>query len=176
MKKMLIRRAAEKDLLFILELYNELNQAYDQDHSGNCRDYYALWRQIDSEPLHHILVAERAGLVTGTATVIIIPNLGHGGRPWSALENVVVAESLRGLGIGRALITEAVNLSREHNCYKMSLTSNLSRHVAHEFYRQLGMQTSHVGFTLDLAPVNSPQLHCGCKYPKEHPPSIPNAL
>jgi GNAT superfamily N-acetyltransferase len=49
------------------------------------------------------------------------------------LENVVVAENFRGRGVGIRLMESAGSLSREAGCYKLVLSSNLSREEATDF-------------------------------------------
>ena len=88
--------------------------------------------------------------MVGTLTLIIIPNLGHHGQPWAAVENVVVDSRLQGQGIGKALMAEAGRIARDHQCYKLVLSSNLIRKDAHEFYRRQGWRQTHSGFSLDL--------------------------
>ncbi|SDF69548.1 GNAT family N-acetyltransferase [Sporolituus thermophilus] len=142
--RLIIRPAAEGDLPAIFALYGELAKAYDQkDDSGEA------WREAWQDKRQHILVAERDGEIVGTLTCIVIPNLGHGGQPWAALTNVVVAAAHRGQGIGTALMAEASRLAKAANCYKIVLSSNLVRTEAHEFYRRLGWRQTHIGFSLE---------------------------
>jgi GNAT superfamily N-acetyltransferase len=96
------------------------------------------------------LVGEQDGEIVGTATLVLVPNLGHQGKPWAAVENVVVRSSRRGRSLGTALMSEASRIARSHGCYKIVVTSNLVRQRAHEFYRRLGWQQTHAGFSLNL--------------------------
>ncbi len=80
--------------------------------------------------------------------MIVVPNLGHGGKPWAAVENVVVAEEYRGRCVGGRLMAAAGDLGREAGCYKLVLASNLDREGAHAFYRRLGWRHTHAGFSL----------------------------
>jgi GNAT superfamily N-acetyltransferase len=66
------------------------------------------------------------------------------------VENVVVSEASRGLGIGEALMRAAMMLARERNCYKLVLTSNRRRRDAHRFYERLGLTASHFGFRIEF--------------------------
>lgn len=147
-EKLAIRPAGPQDAAAVLALYGDLTAAYgeQQDNSGD----QTHWDEVMADSRQHILVAEQGGAVAGTLTLVVVPNLGHHGQPWAAIANVVVAASHRGHGIGKALIAEAGRIARQHNCYKIVLSSNLLRKDAHEFYRQLGWKQTHIGFSLDL--------------------------
>ncbi|NPV91854.1 MAG: GNAT family N-acetyltransferase [Firmicutes bacterium] len=147
-KKATVRTALDGDFSRVMALYRILEGAY-QAHNGEVPDYRLLWWQTLADKQQHLLVAEIDGRVVGTATVIIVPNLGHHGRPWAAVENVVVEPDHRKGGVGAELMKEAYLIARSNRCYKLVLTSNLSRKDAHDFYLGLGWRQSHVGFSLD---------------------------
>jgi GNAT superfamily N-acetyltransferase len=65
--------------------------------------------QILADPRRSLLVAERAGVVVGTADLLLVPNLSHGDRPWAIVENLVVDAEERGGGVGRLLMNEAIS-------------------------------------------------------------------
>ncbi len=73
----------------------------------------------------------------GSCTLVVVPNLTYGGRPWAALENVVVAPACRGAGIGTRLVAFACDLARRHGCYKVQLVSG-PHEEQRRFYRRLG--------------------------------------
>ena len=66
------------------------------------------------------------------------------------IEAVRVAEELRGLGLGSAMIEWAVGHAREQGVSLVQLTSDARRADAHRFYERLGFAASHVGFKLFL--------------------------
>jgi GNAT superfamily N-acetyltransferase len=141
-----IRLAGQNDLSRVLALYRLLDGPYAAAERAVTEE--EAWRTLRSNPGQHLLVAEVAGSVVGTATVIVVPNIGHGGKPWAAVENVVVAEECRGRGVGVRLMAAAGDLGREVGCYKLVLSSNLTREKAHAFYRRLGWRRTHAGFSL----------------------------
>lgn len=147
---LIVRPATRQDLTSLLALYQELDQAYGLSSDDGRVDYEALWRQVAADSRQQVLVAVRGDIVLGSATVAIILNLGHHGRPWAAVENVVVRRDCRGQGIGTVLLTEAGRIARNHDCYKLALTTNLQRRQAHAFYHRLGWQQTHAGFSLLL--------------------------
>lgn len=141
-----VRRAGRDDLGQVLALYRLLDGPYKAAEMAVTQD--AAWRTLESDPRQYLLVADAGGRVIGTATVIVVANIGHGGKPWAAVENVVVAEEWRGRGVGTRLMLAAGDIGRRLGCYKLVLTSNIARTEAHEFYRRLGWQPTHVGFSL----------------------------
>ncbi|HEY8088695.1 MAG TPA: GNAT family N-acetyltransferase, partial [Polyangiaceae bacterium] len=66
------------------------------------------------------------------------------------IESVHVCSSLRGRGIGSALMRFAVEEARRLGCHRVQLTSNKKRAEAHRFYGRLGFTASHEGFKLPL--------------------------
>jgi ribosomal protein S18 acetylase RimI-like enzyme len=106
----------------------------------------ALFDAIAAQPGRELLVSEVDGRVVGTVDVLIVPNLTHGGTPWGAVENVVVDQESRGVGVGRSLMDEAVRRCVDAGCYKVQLLSNKRRTQAHEFYRSIGFEAVAEGF------------------------------
>jgi ribosomal protein S18 acetylase RimI-like enzyme len=56
------------------------------------------------------------------------------------IEDVVVDESLRGKGIGEALMRYALNMAREAGADGVALTSNPRREAANRLYQRLGFK------------------------------------
>jgi ribosomal protein S18 acetylase RimI-like enzyme len=56
------------------------------------------------------------------------------------IEDVVVDEKMRRLGIGEALIRYAIELAREAGAEGVSLTSNSQREAANQLYQSLGFE------------------------------------
>jgi len=85
-----------------------------------------------------VVVAELDGELVGTATLCLLLTLTRGDVGY--VEDVVVAESARGQGVGRALMTalhhEAERLGLRH----LDLTSRPSREAANQLYQSLGYE------------------------------------
>jgi N-acetylglutamate synthase-like GNAT family acetyltransferase len=146
-----IRRATEKDIPRLLELYRQL--AFEPATEApvppdeDCRRVIAA---IAATPGQDLLVIEEDDTVVGTAMLVIVPCLSHHATPWAAVENVVVDEAYRHRGIGKTLMEEIAARCRAAKCYKIQLLSNNKRPEAHRFYRALGFETSAQGFRLYL--------------------------
>jgi GNAT superfamily N-acetyltransferase len=139
------------DLDALLRLYEQLSAA----NAGADREKaeVALQQVLRSDGVS-LLVAEDESAVIGTVTLVIVPNLTHDSQPWAQVENMVTDASVRGSGVGRALIEECLRLAREAGCYKVQLQSGNQRRTrendAHGFYAHLGFADSSAGFRLYL--------------------------
>ncbi len=58
----------------------------------------------------------------------------------SIIEDVVVDETMRGRGIGEALVRSAIELARNAGADGVSLTSNPQREAANQLYQSLGFE------------------------------------
>jgi len=76
-------------------------------------------------------------------------NLGHMGAPSAVLEDVVVAEECRGMGVGKLMMEYAHELCRLKGCYKMTFSSNINRKAAHRFYESLGFRKHGYSFYIE---------------------------
>jgi GNAT superfamily N-acetyltransferase len=70
--------------------------------------------------------------------------------PFGLLEDVFVAESERGGGLGTALVNEVIAAAREAGCYKLVATSRASRPKVHELYERLGFENYGLEFRMNL--------------------------
>jgi GNAT superfamily N-acetyltransferase len=146
MAGILVREASAGDLDALMGLYEQLTGPPRAPVSEPPPDPGAAIAQITADPARSLLVAEADGRLVGTVDLLIAPNLTHHAQPWALVENVVVAESARRLGVGRALMLRAMEIAREAGCYKINLISGNERTEAHDFYRSLGFEAIGQGF------------------------------
>ncbi len=142
----IIRRAMEKDIPRILELYRQLAFEPEKHRAPSLNDCLKVFRQMSQYPGYTLLVAEDNGLVVGTTVLAILPGFAHGTSPFAVVEYVVVDEKYRSKGIGKLLMESVKSLAKEAGCYKIMLTSDLRRERAHKFYESLGYEASAHGF------------------------------
>jgi len=84
-----------------------------------------------------VLLARSDGVITGTLTLVMFA-IPTGLRAW--IEDVVVDESARGQGVGKALTLEALRLARQAGARTVDLTSRPSREAAGRLYQGLGFE------------------------------------
>ncbi|MCX4388689.1 GNAT family N-acetyltransferase [Micromonospora peucetia] len=138
----IVRPATEPDLPGLLALYSELNP---EDAPLPTESAHRIWTAIAAQPGRTVLVADRDGVLVGTADCIDLPNLTRGGRSILGVENVVVAEAHRRTGVGRQLMDAAMQLAKSAGCYKVQLLAAPEEEV-HTFYRACGLLPLAQGF------------------------------
>lgn len=84
-----------------------------------------------------VWVAEQDGRLVGCIACHLTPTL-HQHEPLGRITALVVDESLRGMGIGKALVREADRFFRSQGCRAAELTSSDHRTAAHAFYEARG--------------------------------------
>jgi GNAT superfamily N-acetyltransferase len=70
--------------------------------------------------------------------------------PFGLMEDVHVAESERGGGLGTALVNQVIAAAREAGCYKLIATSRASRPKVHALYERLGFTSHGLEFRMDF--------------------------
>lgn len=96
------------------------------------------------------LMVDAHGKPLGTFSLLLFPVMVHDGRPEAIVEGVVVAPAARGMGIGKAMMLEAMRLAREAGACKLALSSSARRVRAHGFYRGLGFREHGVSFSIGV--------------------------
>lgn len=150
MSDLVFRTAVRADLPTLVALLVD-------DFLGRSRDvpvvdeaYERAFADIDADPRNFLVVAEQAGEIVGCLQITYLPGLGRHGAERSLIEAVRVRSDRRGSGIGRAMVTWAVDQARERGCALVQLTTDKRRTDARRFYAGLGFVASHEGMKLPL--------------------------
>lgn len=99
-----IRELEQNDLPDYLNLLKVL----DEHNSMSLIEAEQLVGKIRCYPYYKIfLILNEEGQITGTFTLIICDNFGHGGLKFAIVENVVVHPEFRSQGIGKAMMLKA---------------------------------------------------------------------
>ncbi len=96
-----------------------------------------LEEMVDSEA-STVLAAEVEGEIVGTLTLVMF-RIPTGIR--ARIEDVVVDESARGLGVGALLNQAALDEARRRGARTVDLSSRPSREAANRLYQRLGFET-----------------------------------
>jgi len=149
---MILREAKREDLPTIVRMLADdpLGKKRHRVEDPLPKDYYAAFDAIAASPSNHLYVAEVDGEIVGTLQLTFIPGLDYLGAERMLIEAVRVARHRRNAGLGKAIITEAVENARRRGCQLVELTSSARRKHAHRFYERLGFTASHVGMKLML--------------------------
>ncbi|SIR46867.1 GNAT family N-acetyltransferase [Micromonospora avicenniae] len=150
MTDVIFREAAQADLPAVLALLAD-------DVLGKARDFVEIdaayekaFADITADQRNQFIVADADGELVGCYQVTYIPGLSRHGAERALIEVVRVRSDQRGQGLGRRMMTWAIDQARERGCGLMQLTTDKSRHDAHRFYLNLGFVASHEGMKLAL--------------------------
>ena len=97
-----------------------------------------------------VLVAVVDDIPSGFASVHTTPVL-HRPTALGRITALLVTSSMRGRGVGRALVEAAEEWSRQRGCALIEVTSNQRLTTAHAFYRHLGFEITSIRFAKLLA-------------------------
>lgn len=131
----LVRRALGDDASAIEALYGELVA------DPQIRVLPEQVAAISESRTSFLLVAECDGIVRGTVLLTICPDAMYRTQPFGIVENIVVAQALRGRGMGRLLLAHVEQLAQDYHCTKLMLMSGSNRVAAHAFFRSCGFSS-----------------------------------
>lgn len=153
MEHLTFRRATSADLLAIVDLLAD-------DPLGASREnfvvplpqaYVDAFAAIDRDPNNELVVVDTAGhRVIGVLQLTFIPYITYQGGWRALIEGVRVADEFRSGGVGRQMLSWAIQRARDRGCHMVQLTSDKARADAIRFYEQLGFVASHEGMKLHL--------------------------
>jgi glucosamine-phosphate N-acetyltransferase len=92
-------------------------------------------------------VAESAGRIVGTATLLLERKFIHGGSKVGHIEDVAVHPDFQRQGVGTALVEHATKIARQAGCYKVVLDCF---DPLVPFYERMGFRPYNRGLRLDL--------------------------
>ena len=117
------------------ELVSAMTRLVPQLSNSNPPPDRSVLEEIVASDSSILIAAFIDGVIVGSLTLIIfsIPTVK---RAW--IEDVVVDENYRNIGIGEALNQEAINIARRLGAKTVDLTSRPSREAANRLYSRLG--------------------------------------
>lgn len=132
-----IREVADDELLALLRLSAHLHPA---EEMLSLNEMLPLWKTLRQDPNQHCLGAYVDGSLAATCTLIVVPNLTHGGRPYGLIENVVTHPDYQRRGLGTAVLTHALQAAWARGCYKVMLLTGSKTEGKLHFYEQAGFE------------------------------------
>src|SRR5215831_18615862 len=128
-----IRLGTEADVPEIARLLTELGHAAA---TANVAERWPAWAAAGNSAL---VTVGPGGNLLGLATLHVTHVL-HRPRPVGRVTALVVDESVRGQGMGRALIAAAEGVLGEAGCGLLEITCHMRRTAAHQFYERIGYE------------------------------------
>ncbi len=132
-----IRTARADDLAQIVALYRHLH-ADDAPVSADALE--EQWRAIVDDPRVCCIVAVEDGLIVASCTLVVVPNLTRGARPYGLIENVVTHVAFRRRGLGRRVLHHALAMAWAQRCYKVMLLTGSREESTLRFYERAGFE------------------------------------
>jgi ribosomal protein S18 acetylase RimI-like enzyme len=149
MTDIIIREAKKSDLLTIGKLTLELIEAMGNTEGIDVKLIAENCQNLLSEANSHILVAEIGGVVVGFVNFTTRKTILHRGLS-GLIDEIIVAKSYRGKGLGKKLLSSAIEKSRQLGCCEVEVSTEKTNIKAREFYRQCGFTERGVLFEIDL--------------------------
>jgi len=143
-----IRKAIISDIPSVLRLYGSIG--LDDKEILSIERATAIFNKFSQYPNYSLYVATIENEVVGTFELLIMDNLAHNGSPSAIVEDVAVDINYRSQGIGKKMMEYAMQICRQRGCYKLTLSSNLKRQAAHQFYENLGFTKHGYSFYVEL--------------------------
>jgi GNAT superfamily N-acetyltransferase len=143
------REASADDAEALLTLYDFLSSDNERCPLELAKANISKISRIDGSA---VLLGEINGVALTTCTLIVVPNLSRGGRPYAVIENVVTHPDQRGKGLGKAILDTACERAWKHECYKVMLSTGSTRPATLSFYESAGFEQSRTGFQKRLLP------------------------
>ena len=131
------RPANAADLAELLALYATLG---GRDPAPDTVAARAAWaRMLETGGMTAFVHALPDGSLVASCTLVIVPNLTRGARPWGIIENVVTLPAHRGQGLGKAVVQAAIGAARQAGCYKVALATGRTDEATLRFYESAGL-------------------------------------
>jgi GNAT superfamily N-acetyltransferase len=105
--------------------------------------------RVAADPNSWVYVAVEDEQVVGAASVHVMSILERD-HPIARVTAMVVDESIRGGGVGGALLERLEETARAAGCDKIDLTTRYAREGAAAFYRHRGFKDTSLRFVKDL--------------------------
>ena len=148
----IFRLATRADLPSIVRMLadDELGSQRERVEDPLPESYYSAFEQINQDPNHELIVAERNRQVVGTLHLMFLPSVSFQGGLRAQVESVRVDTLFQSQGIGSEMMKWAMERAKQRGAHVVQLTTHKSRLDAHRFYERLGFKGSHLGMKLNL--------------------------
>ncbi|USG59564.1 GNAT family N-acetyltransferase [Sneathiella marina] len=146
------RIAQERDLYDILRLIaqDQLGSKRETLSNPPSKAYIDAFKDMQSQKDNNFIIALQGDRIVGCYQFTLIYGISRGGAPRAQIESVRVDQSLRGSGIGRKMMLDAIDRAKKSNCQLVQLTTDKTRDDAHRFYDNLDFTASHIGYKMKI--------------------------
>lgn len=131
-----IRELTSSELPALLSLYRFLHAEDDPLPASQVVE--AAWSEALTNPRCRYFGGYEDEKLVSSCTIIVVPNLTRGCRPYGLIENVVTHAEHRGKGWGKALLAHALQFAWKQGCYKVMLMTGRKDEATLRFYEAAG--------------------------------------
>jgi ribosomal protein S18 acetylase RimI-like enzyme len=144
--KIKIRKLKQEDLKSLDRLYY-----YFWNEHSNTQLMNEKFSELSNNDDYIFLVAEVNNVIAGSILGIICHELYGNCRPFLLMEDLIVDENFRKMGIGKKLINELETIAKQKNCYRILFLTEADRKGTIEFYESIGFDSKkNIGFKRHL--------------------------
>jgi GNAT superfamily N-acetyltransferase len=134
MTMLAIRKAVDSDLQAVLDLYQHLHS--HDDPLPDTDRVKLSWRNVLKRT--DIFLGFNGAQLVASCTLVVVPNMTRGTRPYALIENVVTHADHRRKGFGRQMLQHALAEAWAADCYKVMLLTGSRREETLRFYEAAG--------------------------------------
>jgi GNAT superfamily N-acetyltransferase len=131
-----IRELDRSELPALLALYRHMHSVDDPLPGSERVD--EVWDEIQGDPRLLCFGAFIDDVLVSSCSLVLVPNLTRGCRPYAVIENVVTQEDFRRRGFGRAVLQHALEVAWATGCYKAMLLTGRKDESVYRFYESVG--------------------------------------
>lgn len=95
-------------------------------------DFKNKWFEIANNKFHKIYVIEFQNMIVASGTLIIEPKFIRNCKFASHIEDIVVEKKMRGNGLSKKIINKLIEISKEFNCYRITLNCHQDKFGLYE--------------------------------------------
>lgn len=147
--EIVVKRARKSDLASISSLLAELMEALTDTDGFDLNQSIENCRSLILDPSQYVLVARKANTVIGFINFSTRKTLMHPASS-ALIDELVVSRNYQGAGIGKRLISAAVDKCRELGCCEVEVSTEKSNSLARRFCEALGFEEDAVLLERDL--------------------------
>jgi GNAT superfamily N-acetyltransferase len=131
-----VRPLCHEELPALLALYKHLHS--DDEPPPTLEAAEAAWSEALANPRCRYFGGYAQGILVSSCTIMVMPNLTRGCRPYALIENVVTHQDHRNQGWGKAVLKHALDWAWAGKCYKVMLMTGRMEEPVFNFYEAAG--------------------------------------
>lgn len=143
-REITIRPCTQDDLPHVLKLMQQLNEFSHNDQTFSPDRFGHTFTEMEKNPeVYQNLVCEQGHTIVGFMSLMYYQSFMH--RVGSAqINELVVADTARGQGIGKKLVEYAIAEARARGMDEIEVSTEPDNHRAIAFYKKAGFNEEYV--------------------------------